>query len=98
MAEFLKLAFELISQIFYNLVEWIVNFFNGFVKVFFTGVPVYRDIFNSYFKEMSFFGKILAIFLAILLVLIPIAIIVLIVRRIILNIRLKASADDNVTL
>ncbi len=98
MSEFLKFAFELISKIVYNLVSWIAGFFLGFLKVFITGVPEYAIIFKTYFSTIGIAGKIMAILLVILLIAIPVLFIVLIVRQIIVRIKLKAQADDNVQL
>jgi len=98
MSEFLKLAYELISKIIYNLTEWIVNFFSGFVKVFITGWTEYKLIVDSYFGSLNAIAKILAIVLIALLIAIPIAIIVIIIRGIILNAKLRADGDDNVVL
>ncbi|MDD6005616.1 MAG: AAA family ATPase [Firmicutes bacterium] len=52
----------------------------------------------SYFPELNLFSKILAILLAIVLIAIPILIVVIIVRRIILNIKLRATTEDNAEL
>ncbi len=98
MSDFLKLAFELISQIVYNIVAWVVGIFKGFSNIFIAGLSVYSDIFNSYFKSMSAIPKFFSILLVIVLIAIPIGLIVLLVRHIIINVRLKAQADDNVTL
>ena len=98
MSEFLKLAFELIAKIIYNLAEWVVGFVNGFLKLFITGWPEYVMIFRSYFGTLSIIGKALSVLLVILLISIPVLIVVIIIRHIILNIRLRADSDDNAVL
>ena len=64
MSEFLKLAYDLIAKVVYNIVTWVVNFFTGFVKVFITGWADYSTIFKLYFPHFSLPVKILAILLA----------------------------------
>jgi len=98
MNEFLKLAYELLSLIFYNIVACLSGFFGGLAKLFVTGWPEYIAVFNAYFGELPFFAKILAILLAVILIAIPIGIIILIVRKIVLHVRLKNAGDDNVSL
>ena len=98
MSEFLNLAFELISQIIYNLAEWVVGFFTGFLKIFVTGVPEYVLIFTSYFPALPLFAKVLAVLLALILIAIPILLLVILIRKIILHIRLKDAREDNVEL
>ena len=88
MSEFLKLAFELIAKIIYNLAEWVVGFVNGFLKLFITGWPEYVMIFRSYFATLSILGKALSVLLVILLISIPVLIVVIIIRHIILNLSL----------
>ena len=95
MSDFLKLTYELIAQIVYFLVEWIVAIVEGFIKLFFTGWPVYVHIFNSYFVHLSLPVKILAIILVVVLVAIPILLFVIIIRKIIYNYRLKKDHADN---
>ena len=72
MSEFLKFAFEVLSQVIYNLVTWLV----AFVRVFITGWIEYFQIFGTYFPTLSIVGKVLSILLMILLAAIPIAIII----------------------
>ncbi len=98
MSEFLKFAFEFISKIVYNLVSWIVSIVYGFLNLFITGWADYAAIIKSYFVTMSMPAKILAILLIILVIAVPVAIAVLIIRKIIINIKLKANTDDNLTL
>ena len=97
MAEFLKFAYELISVIVYNLAQWIVGFVSGFIKLFF-GVEQYDSIRKAYFVDMGLVEKVLAFILIAILIAIPVLLIVLAVRKIVLNIRLKATSEDNVTL
>ena len=98
MESFFKLAYELISLIFYNIVHWIVSIVYGFVKVFFTGWADYFSIFMYYFKDFGIGQKILAILLALIIIAVPVGIIYLIVRRIILKVQLKSDKADNATL
>lgn len=94
MSEFLKLAYELISKIVYNVVQCVAALF----KLLFTGWVDYAIIFMTYFVNLSVVGKILAVLLAIVLIAIPVLIVVLLVRRMILHIRLRADHEDNATL
>ncbi len=94
MSEFLKFAFEVLSQVVYNLVTWLVDF----VRLFITGWGEYFVIFRTYFPTLSIVGKILSVLLMILLAAIPIGIIVLLIRRAILHHQLKADHSDNVAL
>ena len=94
MSEFLKLAYELIAKIIYNIVQCFVALFH----LLFTGWVEYGVIFGTYFWNLSPVAKILAIILALILIAIPCLIVVLLVRHFILNIRLKADHEDNSTL
>ena len=98
MSEFLKLAYELISQVIYNIAEWVADIIMGFVKVFITGWIQYTDIFLSYFTNFGLLMKILSVFLALILIAIPVVVVILIVRRIILHIQLRADKEDNTVL
>lgn len=98
MSEFLSLAFELISQIIYNIANVVVGLFTSLTKLFITGWVDYIAIFMSYFSTFNIVSKILAILLALVLIAIPILIIVLIVKRVILKIKLSATKEDNVEL
>ncbi len=95
MNEFLKFAYEMIAQVVYNLTYWVIAIVNGFIKFFITGWGEYIAIFNSYFRFLTWYGKILAVLLCIILIGIPAALIYLLVRRIILNIRLKFTKGNN---
>ena len=94
MSEFLKLAYELIAKIIYNVVQCFVALF----RLLFTGWAEYAVIFGTYFWTLSPVAKILAIILALILIAIPVLIVVLLVRHFVLNIRLKADHEDNSTL
>lgn len=94
MSEFLKFAFEVLSQVVYNIVTWLV----AFAKVFVTGWFEYFVIFKTYFPTLSIVGKVLSVLLMILLAAIPIVIILLLIRRAILNYQLKADKSDNAAL
>lgn len=98
MSDFLKFAYEIISQIIYNITQWAVAIYQGFVRVFITGWYEYSMIFVTYFSTFGILGKILAVILALLLIAIPITLIVLLIRRIVLSIRLRADGEDNRTL
>ena len=94
MSEFLKLAYELIGKIIYN----IAMCFEAFFRLLFTGWPEYAAIFGSYFWTLSVPAKILALLLALILIAIPVLIVVLLARHFYLNLRLKADHEDNSTL
>lgn len=94
MSEFLKFAYELLSQVVYNIVVWLA----ALLKVLVTGWAHYFLIFITYFPTLSIPGKILSVLLMLLLIAIPILIIVIVVRRIILNHQLKADKSDNAAL
>ncbi len=91
MSEFFKFAYELLSQVVYNLVQWGV----AFVKLFVTGWAEYFLIFKTYFADLSIAGKILSVLLMIILIAIPVTIIILIVKRAVLRHRLKTDTADN---
>ena len=94
MSEFLKFAFEVLSQVVYNIVTWVV----AFIKVFITGWGEYFIIFRTYFPTLSIAGKILSVLLMVLLAAIPIAIVLILVRRAILHHQLKTDKSDNAAL
>ena len=98
MSEFLKLAYDLLAKVVYNVVQWIVGIVGGFVKVFITGWADYATIFKMYFSGFSLPVKVLAILLALALVGIPVLLIVIIVKRLILRAQLKAVDEDNTIL
>lgn len=94
MSEFLKFAYELISQVIYNIVVWLA----AFLKLLITGWADYFLIFTTYFPTLNIFAKILAILLMLILIAIPVLLIVLIIRRMILRHQLKADKTDNAAL
>ena len=94
MSEFLKFAFEVLSQVIYNIVTWLV----AFLKLFITGWVEYFLIFRTYFPTLSIVGKILSVLLMILLAAIPVTIIIILIRRAILHHQLKADHSDNAAL
>ncbi|MBD8968396.1 MAG: hypothetical protein EGR88_05265 [Ruminococcus sp. SR1/5] len=94
MSEFLKFAFEVLSQVVYNLVTWLA----AFLKLFITGWVEYFLIFRTYFPTLSIVGKILSVLLMILLAAIPVTIIIILIRRAILHHQLKADHSDNAAL
>ena len=94
MSEFLKFAYEVLSQVVYNLVTWIA----AFLKLFITGWAEYFLIFKTYFPTLNILAKVLSILLMLLLIAIPVLLIILLIRRIILHHQLKADSTDNATL
>ena len=94
MSEFLKFAFEVLSQVVYNLVTWLV----AFLKLFITGWVEYFLIFRTYFPTLSIAGRILSVLLMVLLAAIPISIIILLIRRAVLHHQLKTDKSDNAAL
>ena len=94
MSEFLKFAYEVLSQVVYNLVTWIA----AFIKLFITGWVEYFLIFKTYFPTLNILAKVLSILLMLLLIAIPVLLIILLIRRIILHHQLKADSTDNATL
>ncbi|RKQ31781.1 MULTISPECIES: hypothetical protein [Clostridia] len=94
MSEFLKFAYEVLSQVVYNLVTWVA----AFIRLFITGWVQYFLIFKTYFPTLNILAKILSVLLILLLLAIPVVIIILLIRRIILHHQLKADSTDNATL
>ena len=94
MSEFLKFAYELLSQVVYN----IVTFLASFVNLFITGWGEYFLIFKTYFPTLNIIGKILSVLLMLILAAIPILAIVLLIRKAILHHQLKADSSDNAAL
>mgnify|MGYP002648428066 FL=1 len=94
MSEFLKFAYELLSQVVYN----IVTFLASFVNLFITGWVEYFLIFKTYFPTLNIIGKILSVLLNLILAAIPILAIVLLIRKAILHHQLKADSSDNAAL
>jgi hypothetical protein len=98
MSEFLKLAYDLLAKVVYNVAEWGAGIVGGFVKVFITGWADYATIFNMYFTEFSLPVKLLSILLALILIGIPVLCIVILVKKLILRAQLKAVDEDNTIL
>lgn len=94
MSEFLKFAYEVLSQVVYNLVTWIASF----IKLFITGWVEYFLIFKTYFPTLNLLAKVLSVLLMLLLIAIPVLLIIFLIRRIILHHQLKADSTDNATL
>lgn len=94
MSGFLKFAFEVLSQVVYNLVAWLA----AFVKLFITGWAEYFTIFFTYFKTLDIIGKVLSVLLMLLLIAIPVLILVILIRHLILKHQLKADQVDNAVL
>ena len=94
MSEFLKFAYEVLSQVVYNLVTWIASF----IKLFITGWVEYFLIFKTYFPTLNILAKVLSVLLMLLLIAIPVLLIILLIRRMILHHQLKADSTDNATL
>ena len=94
MNSFLKFAYELLSQVVYNIVSWLVAFLNLFI----TGWVQYFLIFKTYFFSFGIPQKILSILLMILLFAIPVTILILLVRKAIMHHQLKADKTDNAVL
>jgi len=93
-SEFLKFAYEVLSQVVYNIVTWLA----GFLTLFITGWVQYFNIFFTYFPTLSITGKILSIILMLILIAIPILLLVIIVRHAILRHQLKTDKSDNAAL
>ena len=94
MSSFLKFAYELLSQVVYNIVSWLVAFLNLFI----TGWVRYFLIFKTYFFSFGIPQKILSVLLMILLFAIPVTILILLVRKAIMHHQLKADKTDNAAL
>ena len=94
MSDFLKFAFEVISQVVYNFAELVA----AAVKLLITGWRDYFTIFFTYFGTLSLVAKILSILLMLILIAIPILAIVLLVRYWMLRRRLKGDKEDNAEL
>lgn len=94
MSEFLKFAYEVLSQVVYNIVTWLA----GFLTLFITGWVQYFNIFFTYFPTLSITGKILSVILMLILIAIQILLLVIIVRHAILRHQLKTDKSDNAAL
>ena len=94
MSEFLKFAYELLSQVLYNIVQWLA----AFVRLLLTGWVEYFLIFRTYFPTLNIPAKILSVLLMLVLIAIPVLIIVLLVRHLIMRYKLKMDKTDNAEL
>ena len=94
MSEFLKFAYEVLSQVVYNIVTWLA----GLLTLFITGWAQYFNIFFTYFPTLSITGKILSVILMLILIAIPILLIVILVRHAVLRHKLKTDKSDNAAL
>ena len=94
MSEFLKFEYELLSQVLYNIVQWLA----AFVKLLLTGWVEYFLIFRTYFPTLNIPAKILSVLLMLVLIAIPVLIIVLLVRHLIMRHKLKMDKTDNAEL
>ena len=94
MSDFLKFAFEVLSQVVYNIAGVIA----AAVKLLVTGWRDYFTIFMTYFGTLSIVGKILSIILMLILIAIPILAIILLVRYWMLRRRLRGDKEDNAEL
>ena len=94
MSEFLKFAYELLSQVVYNIVSCVT----AFLKLFFLGWMDYFTIFRTYFPTLSIFAKILSVLLMLILAIIPLLILWIVIRKAILRHQLKVDNSDNAAL
>ena len=94
MSDFLKFAFEVISQVVYNLAGVLAA---GF-KLLVTGWRDYFTIFFTYFPTVGILGKILSVLLMVILIAIPVLAVFLLVRSFLLRLRLKKDKVDNTEL
>ena len=91
MSDFLKFAFEIISQVVYNL----AGVLSAAIKLLVTGWRDYFTIFFTYFPTVGIVGKILAVLLMLILIAIPVLAVFLLVRSAVLRHRLKKDKVDN---
>lgn len=91
MSDFLKFAFEVISQVVYNL----AGVLDAGAKLLVTGWRDYFTIFFTYFPSVGIPGKILSVLLMLILVAIPVLAVFLLVRSLLLRHRLKKDKVDN---
>lgn len=91
MDEFLKFAYEILSQVVYNIAHLLA----ALLKVFITGWVEYFLIFKTYFPTLNAVGKILSIILMLILIAIPVLIVLLVVKKLVLRHQLKNDTMDN---
>lgn len=94
MSDFLKFAFEVISQVVYNFAGVLA----AAVKLLITGWWDYFTIFFTYFSTLSVMGKVLSVLLMLVLIAIPVLAVILLVRWYLLRRRLKSDTEDNAEL
>lgn len=94
MSDFLKFAFEVISQVVYNLAGVVA----AAIKLLITGWGDYFTIFFTYFGTLSILGRILSVLLMLILIAIPVLAVFLLVRYWMLRRRLKGDKEDNAEL
>ena len=94
MSDFLKFAFEVLSQVVYNIAGVIA----AAIKLLVTGWRDYFTIFFTYFGTLSLVAKILSILLMLILIAIPILAVILLVRYWMLRRRLRGDKEDNAEL
>ena len=94
MSDFLKFAFEVISQVVYNIAQLIA----AALRLLITGWRDYFSIFFTYFGTLSLPAKLLAIILMLILIAIPVLAVVLLVRWMRIRRRLKDDKEDNAEL
>ena len=94
MSDFLKFAFEVLSQVVYNIAGVIA----AAIKLLVTGWRDYFTIFFTYFGTLSLVSKILSILLMLILIAIPILAVILLVRYWMLRRRLRGDKEDNAEL
>lgn len=94
MSDFLKFAFEVLSQVVYNIAGVIA----AAIKLLVTGWRDYFTIFFTYFGTLSLVAKILSILLMLILIAIPILAVILLVRYWMMRRRLRGDKEDNAEL
>ena len=94
MSDFLKFAFEVLSQVVYNIAGVIA----AAIKLLITGWRDYFTLFLTYFGTLSLPAKLLSILLMLILIAIPILAVILLARYWMLRRRLRGDKEDNAEL
>ena len=94
MSEFLKFAFEVLSQIVYNLTAALA----AAARLLITGWKEYFSIFFTYFPTLGILGKVLSALLMAALIAIAVLAVFLLVRSFVVRRRLKKDRTDNAEL
>lgn len=94
MSEFLKFAFEVLSQIVYNLTAALA----AVARLLITGWKEYFSIFFTYFPTLGILGKVLSALLMAALIAIAVLAVFLLVRSFVVRRRLKKDRTDNAEL